>query len=132
MAHIHLAAIIGRAIRHQQNFSAAFGQRFAHAEVVPDFLADRNADADTPEIVGTGNGAFGENTLLVELAIVGKIDLVAQRQYFAAIQQRHRIVPHRLTLTREADDHARPAIRRFRGQFFHSLQAGLQKGWLQD
>ena len=45
MAHVDLAAIIGRAVRHQQDFGAAFGQRLADAELAPDILADRDADA---------------------------------------------------------------------------------------
>ena len=45
LAHVDLAAIVGRAIRHQQDFGAAFGQRLADAELAPDVLADRDADA---------------------------------------------------------------------------------------
>src|SRR5690606_37014731 len=47
-----LAAIIGRTVRHEQDFRTTLGQRLADAHVVPDFLADRNADANPSEIVG--------------------------------------------------------------------------------
>ncbi|MNE21525.1 hypothetical protein D3C80_1146920 [compost metagenome] len=49
---IEFAAIIGRTVRHEQDFRTALGQRLADAHVVPDFLADRNADANPSEIVG--------------------------------------------------------------------------------
>ena len=50
VAHIDLAAIVGRAVRRQQDFGAAFGQRLADASIVPDVLADRNAEPKPAEI----------------------------------------------------------------------------------
>ncbi len=131
MAHIQLAAIIGRTVRHQQDFRPAFGERLADTHIVPDFLADRNADPDPTEIIGTGNRTLGENTFFVEFTVIRQVYLIAQRDDLAAIQKRHGIVSSRLALSRKTDNDARSAIGGLRRQFFHRFQACFQESRLQ-
>jgi hypothetical protein len=131
MTHVHLAAIIGRAVRHQQDFGARLGQRLADAEVVPDFLADRHADAHTAKIDRPRHFTFDEDALLVEFAVVRQVDLVPEGKDPPAVNDGDRIVPALLSLAGEADDHAWPAVGGIGGERLDRLQAGLEEGRLQ-
>jgi hypothetical protein len=127
VADVDLAAIIGRTVRHQQHFRAAFGQRLADAEIAPDILADRNAEPDAAKIDRARHRTLVENALLVELAVIGQVDLVALGGHLAAVEHHHRIVPLVAARQRHAHDDARPAIGGFGGQLLHRLLAGGRK-----
>ena len=86
LAHVDLAAVVGRAVRHEQDLRAAFGQRLADAEIAPDVLADRDAEPHAAEIDRPRHVRAGlEHALLVELAIVRQVDLEALGDDLAAV-----------------------------------------------
>ena len=99
MAHIDLAAIIGRAIGHQQNFRAALGQRLAHAEIAPDSSQIGMPSRTPRKLTGPASRAGLEHALLVELAIVRQVDLVALGEHLAAVGDDDRIVQPLLRLS---------------------------------
>ena len=131
MADIDLAAIVGRAVRHQQDFGAALAQGLADAEIAPDVLAHRNAEAHAADRHRSGHLAHVEDALLVELAVIGQIHLVAAGNQLAAIEHGGRVEALAVLRARIADDHRRAAVGCVRRQRFHSLQAGFQEGRLQ-
>ena len=132
MADIDLAAIVGRAVRHQQDLGAAFGQRLADAELAPDVLADRNAEPHAAEIDRPRHVRTGlEDALLVELAIVRQIDLVALGDDLAAIGDDDGIVGAALALQRRADDDARAAVGGIGGKVLRPPARRRQEGRLQ-
>ncbi len=124
MAHIHLAAVVRRTVRYEQDFSTGFRERFADAEIVPDLFANRNADSHAPEIIRSRDLALIEDALFIELAIIRQIDLVTQSDHLAAIEQGDGIMPALLALARQTDHDTRPAIRRFGRQRLQRLPAG--------
>ena len=73
-----------------------------------------------------------ENALLVELAVVGQVDLVALGQRLAGVGDDDRIVDAALALQRRADDDARSAVGRIGNQRFGRALAGAQEGGLVD
>ena len=131
VADIDLAAIIGRTIGHQQDFGAGLGQRLANAEIVPDFLADRHADSHTAEVDRPRHFALDEDPFLVEFAVVRQIDLVAEGEDAAAVEDRYGIVAALFAPARKADDHARTAIGGVSCERFDGLQAGLEESRFQ-
>ena len=131
LADLDLAAIIGRAVGHQQDLGAALGQRLADAELAPDVLADRDAEPDAAEIDRTRHVGTGlEHPLLVELAIVRQVDLVALGEHLAAIGDDDGIVGAALALERRADDDARPAVGGVGDSRVDRPLAGAQEGRL--
>ncbi len=132
MADIDLAAIIGRAIRHEQDFRAAFGERLAYTEIAPDIFADRNADAHAAEIHGSRHRALVEDALLIELAVIRQVDLVAHRNHLAAVEHGDGIVAARLVLARKSDDDARSAIGGVCREAFDRRPASADEGRLQN
>ena len=131
MANIDLFPEIRRSIRHQQDLGTGFGERLAHAEIPPDILADRNADADTAEVNRARHLAGDENAFFVELAVIRQVDLVAGRRDLAAVQHGDGIVAALLVLARKTDHDARPAICRLGGKLLHRHSASLEEGRLQ-
>src|SRR6201999_2459199 len=104
MANIDLGAIVGRAVRHQEDLGAALGQSLADGDLSPDVLADRDADAHAAKIDRTLQLRSGlEDTLLVELAIVRQVELVALGDDPAAVGDDDGIVRATLALQRRAD-----------------------------
>ena len=85
------------------------------------------AEVDRPRHVRPGL----EHALLVELAIIGQVELVALGQQLAAVGDDDRIVDAALALQRRAHDDARAAIRRVGDQRLGRALAGAQEGRLQ-
>ena len=77
LAHIGLALPIGRAVGRDQDFGAGFGQAFGDL-LEPDVLADRQAEPDAAKADRTGQRPDFEDAQLVEDAVIGQFDLVAQ------------------------------------------------------
>src|SRR5262249_38501393 len=86
-----LVAPIRRAVRHQQNLAAGLAHALDYVGA-PDVLADGNADAHAPEHDRPGHGAGYEPPLLVEHAVIGQVDLVADRFDTAVRKQEIRVV----------------------------------------
>ena len=128
---VHLGTVIRRAIGHKKKFGSAFGKRFRHAEIAPDILADRNADAHAPKIDRSRQRPGLEHALFIELAIIGKIDLEPLGKHLAAIQHHDRIMQTAFPPQRRSNDDTRPAIRRIGGQFAHGFFTGFNEGRLQ-
>ena len=128
LAHLDLAAVVGRTVGHQKNLRAALGQRLAHTELAPDVLADRNAETHAPHIDRPGHLAGVEDALLVELAVIGQIDLVAHANDLAVVDNGDGIVALAVLGARIADDHRRAAVGSFRCQLLDRLPAGFEKG----
>ena len=134
LAHIDLAAIIGRAVRDEPDLRPALGQRLADPELAPDVLADRDAEADAAE-VATGPGVVGaglEHALLVELAIVRQVDLETLGDDLSGIGDDDRIVHARFALQRRADDDGRSAIGGVGGNVLRRRLAGCQNAGRTD
>ena len=132
VAHGHLGAVIRRAVRHQQNFGAALSQRLADAEFAPDVLTDRDAQAHAAEIDRSGHVGTGlEDAFLVELAIVGQVDLEAFGNDLAAVGDDDRVVQPALAPERHADDDARSAVAGFAGEFLGRALTGRNECRLQ-
>ena len=127
-AHVRLLPVERRAVRHEENFRAAFIEAFAHL-LLPDVLADRHADLDTAEIDRPRQRTGVEHALLVEHAIVRQIDLVAHRRDAAAVDQRHRVVDLVLVRPHTANDHRRPGLKLMR-QGFNRCARGRSEGRL--
>ena len=128
VANIDLAAIIGRAVRHQQDLRAALCQRLADTEFAPDVLADRNAHPHAAEIHRPRHFRPGlEHALLIEFAIVRQIDLVALGDDLSTVGDNDRIVGAALALQRRADDDARPTIGGIGSELRGRLFAGSQE-----
>jgi hypothetical protein len=78
-----LVARVGRAVRHHQDFRAGLGETLDDIFVFfrffePDVLADGNADPDAVDGHRPRGGTAGEQTLLVEHAVVRQIGLEAK------------------------------------------------------
>ena len=127
MAHVDFPPVIGRAIRHEQDFGAGLSQRFADAEIVPDLLADRHADPHAAKIDRPRHLAFDENALLIELAVIGQINLVAVCEHTATVENGDRIVPPLFTLAWKPDNDPWSAIGGIGSKSLNRLQAGTEE-----
>ncbi len=132
MAHVDLAAVVGRAVRRQEDFGATLREGLADAEIAPYVLAYRYADPHAAKIHRARHLTRIEDALFVKFAVVRQVDLVADGDDPATVENRNGIVPEAGGLPRKADDDARPAICRLRRKLLHRLFAGLQESGLQD
>jgi hypothetical protein len=136
-AHLRLVAPIGRAVRHQQDFAARFGDALDHIRP-PDVLAHRNADAHAAQDDRSRQRPRLEHALLVEHTVVRQIDLVARGRDLAAFEQKISIVELAVLDPRRPDQHGRPAVPRLAGQRLDrgaagGLECGLEHevfGWV--
>ncbi len=114
---------VGRAIGNQQQLRAGFLQTLANL-VVPDILADRQADAHTAEVDRSGQGAGSKNPFLVKDAIVGQVVLVANGLYLALVQQQGCVIDFAFLAPPGRPQHdARTAICGFNGKGFGRFHA---------
>src|SRR5690606_1506731 len=125
--------MVGRTVRHQQYFGAAFRQCLAYCEVAPDILTDRNADPYPTKIDGpTDLGPRVKHPLFVKLAIVGQVHLVALRQHPSAISHNDGIMRAACALQGHPHDHARPPIGRVLRKIERRSLARSQERRLKD
>ena len=82
-AQILLAAVIGRAVGHDQDLRTALGERFGHVRV-PGVLADRKTDPHRPDRHRPRDRPRGEVAAFVEHFLVGQVVLVHHRLHPAA------------------------------------------------
>ena len=120
------AAPIGRAVRHQEDFAAGFGQALDHFGA-PDILADRYPDASALDHNRTGQRAGRENPFFVEHAVIRQIDLEADCLDPAAGEKGVRIVELAVLKPRRADEHGWAAIAGVARQRFDRGAAGRLK-----
>ena len=125
-ADIGLVALIGRAIRHEQDLGARLGEAFDDI-AVPDVLADRNPDPEPAHSDGARQGAGIKHALFVEDTVIRQINLEADAENPATIQRGHRIVQFVAFTPWQAHQHGRPAIRCLARQRIERLTAGLFK-----
>ena len=131
LADLGLALPIGRAVGRDENFGTGLGQAFADL-LVPDVLADRQTEPHAAEADGAGQRADVEDAQLVEDAVIGELDLVAQRLDLAAVDERDGVVALVLARPRRADDDARAAIGGLGGQRLDRPAAGVLEGRLEN
>jgi hypothetical protein len=130
-AHIFLTVMIGRAVRHQQNFRAGFGETFGDVRA-PHVLTDRRADAHAIEVQGAGHGPRREDALFVEDAVIRQIDLEAHATDASDAQETHGVVKYSLFEPGRADQERGPAIGGFARERFNRGAACGLKGGLED
>ncbi len=82
---VELAPVVGRAVGHQQDLGPAFGQRLGHVRM-PGVLADRGADAQRADAVGTRHRARVVKAHLVEDGLVGQVVLEDTRRDLPALE----------------------------------------------
>ena len=73
-AQVQLVAVIGAAVRHDQDLGPGLGQRLGHVRV-PAVLADRAADAGRADRIGATDRAAVEQAQFVEQLLVGQVML---------------------------------------------------------
>jgi hypothetical protein len=118
-----LLAVVGRAVRHQQDFAAGFGQALDHIGT-PDVLANGNADANTAQHDRPRHRSDREHALLVEHAVVRQVDLVARGGDLAALEQQIGVVELLVLDPGRTDQHRRTAVGGFARQPLHCRAAG--------
>jgi hypothetical protein len=75
---VRLAAVVGAAVRHQQDLGPGLGQGLGHVGV-PGILADRRADAHAVHHIGARHVGRGEDALFVEDRLVRQVVLQDRR-----------------------------------------------------
>ena len=130
LADLLLALPIGRTVGRDQYLGAGLGQAFADL-LEPDVLADRQAEPEAAEADRSGQRPDLEDAQLVEDAVIGQLDLVAQGLDLAAVEQRDGVVALVLVRPGRADDDARAAIGGVGGQRLDRPAAGVLEGRLE-
>ena len=130
LADIGLVLPVGRAVGRDQHLGAGLGQALRDL-LEPDVLADRQAEPQPTEADRTRQRSDLEDAKLVEDAVVGQFDLVAQRLDLATVEQRDGVVALALVRPGRADDDARAAIGGVGGQRLDGLAAGVLESRLE-
>ena len=84
-------APIGRAIGHDENFSARLGQAFHHI-LAPDVFADWDADAHAVDGNRTRHGACIKDALFIEHTVIGQIIFETHGSDAPVLQHADRVV----------------------------------------
>ena len=114
---------VGGAVQHQQNFAAGLGDAFDRLRT-PDVLAHRQAQPHAAEIHRAWHRPGREHALLVEHAVVRQVDLVAQRDDGAAVEQDRCVVELAVVGPGRADHQRRALHRRLARELFDRRAAG--------
>ncbi len=130
LAGVGLALPIGRAVGNDQQFGPCFKEAFADL-LEPDVLADRQAKPQATESDRPRQGSGLEDPEFVEYAVVGKLDLVAERLNLACVEQRHGIVDLAALGPWRADHHTGAAVGGVRREILDRLPARILEGRLQ-
>ena len=130
-AHLVLVALIGRAVRHDQQLGAGLGQALHHLGA-PDVLADRQPEAHTAKAHRAGIGPGNEHALLVEHPVVGQIDLETHGRDGAAIEHAIGVVELAVLHPRRPDQHRGTAVGGLARKLFDLGPAGGLQGGLED
>jgi len=121
-----LAAVMRRAVGHQQHLRAGFGQRLGDI-LVPGILANRAADAHRADGVGPGDIAAGIDALFVEDRLVGQVVLEHAGGDAATLQDVIGVVQGDAFERGAADGH-RGAVGAVAGEAFDVCDGGLMEG----
>ncbi len=128
--HLRLVAMVGRAVRHQQDLAAGLRDAFDDVRP-PDVLADRNTDAHALEHDRARHWPRRKHPLLVEHAVVRQIDLVARRSDLAAFKVEIGVVELAVVHPGHADQHGRTVVRRLARERFDRRPARRLEGGLE-
>ena len=88
-------------------------------------------ETEAAEADRTGQRPDLEDAEFVEDAVVGELDLVAERLHLAVVEKRHGIVDLAVLRPRRADDDARSAVGRILGEGLDRRAAGVLEGRLE-
>ena len=125
-----LAAPVGRAVGHQQDFGAGLGEALDDL-LAPDVLADRHAKPHAAKRNGPRQGTGREHALFIEHAIVGQIDLEAHGLDAPMVEQGDGVVAAAVLDPWRADEQGRAAVSRLARERLQRRAAGFLKGRLQ-
>ena len=123
-AGIALVTLVGRAIRHQEDFRAGLSETFDDFRS-PDILADRQTDAEAAQHHRPRQRALIEDTLFIENAIIRQIDLEAHADVLPAIERGESVKEFALLAPWQADQHRRATICRLTRELVQRLAAGF-------
>ena len=126
-----LALPVGRAVRHDQELGTGLEQALRHL-LEPDVLADRQAETEAAKPDRPRQRPDLEHAELVEDAVVGELDLVAEALHLAVVEERDGIVDLAALRPRRADDHARPAVGGILGEGLDRRAARVLERRLED
>ena len=110
--HLVLLAPIRRPVRHHHQLRPGLREAF-HDLGGPDILADGNAQADAAKVDRARQRPRDEDAFLIKDAVVGQIDLEAERGDFTVGEQAVAVVELAGLDPWGADQHGRTAISRF-------------------
>ena len=101
-AQVQLVAVIGAAVRHDQDLGPGLGQGLGHVRV-PAVLADRAADAGRADGIGAADRAAVEQAQLIKQLLVGQVMLQHPRDQRAVPEHPPRVVQPPAVAPRAAD-----------------------------
>ncbi len=127
MTSIHLGAVIRRTVRYEQNLCATLSQRFSYTEFTPNIFTDGNPNSNTSEINRSWHWASLKYALLVELAIIGQINLEPFSDHLSGIQNCDGVVKSAFTIEWCSDDDTWPAIGRVTCKFTYGFSQASRK-----
>ena len=128
---VELVTLERRAVEHDQDLGSRFHQALGDVGN-PHVLAHHDAEPHSTEGYGSGQGAGGEDALLIEHAVVGQLMFETDGGDLAAVEQQRRVVELAVLAPRRAQQERRAAVTSLGGEPRQACLDALLKGRLEN